>query len=261
MESVLEDLCSRIFDIQMCLECAANGGADERHIQELTAEMCKIENELQIIDEEVSAQMPLVNRVESLIGRLQEVHRVSSEIQQPETELLFSDDDNDPQEIPVQHQAVAQPKAKKITEQSTRKSVSRIPTKANDTATKKESAKGKQNVTYFRPIDESEIKKQMMYKASADVLNKCIQEMNALLEKKYSLINTTKSRIPIHDDGLYKKVEEDIEQGFGISITSADIQNLPSLKKNQKKFLGALNELGRITSSTTGAITRYYPKE
>ena len=267
METILEDLCSRIFDIQMCLECAANGGADQKHIQELTAQMCKIENELRIIDEEVNAQMPLVERVESVIERLEGIYRASSEIQQPETEI-YLENQEEPEEIqqpPQQQQGQAPSKSKKGDQQSTRKSISKIPTKISETnqneSKKKDNQNSSKSIVYFRPVTEAEAKKLIMYRTPINVLNDCINEMNALLEKKHKLAKIPKNKRAIHDDALYSRIEEDIEQGFGISITSADIQNLASLKKNQKKFLGALNELGRITSSTTGSVTRYYPKE
>ena len=271
METILEDLCSRIFDIQMCLECAANGGADQKHIQDLTTQMCKIENELNLIEEEVNAQMPLVERVESVIERLEGIYKASSEIQQQETEISLENQEDQEEFLQIPQQQQQQPqqtstKSKKGEQPTTRKSISKIPTKINETnqneSKKKENQQNSsKQIVYFRPVTEADAKKLIMYRTPINILNDVINEMNELLEKKHKLAKTPKNRRAMHDEALYNRIEEDIEQGFGISITSADIQNLASLKKNQKKFLGALNELGRITSSTTGSVTRYYPKE
>lgn len=238
MESVLDDLCSRIYDIQMCIECAVNGGADQQHIRDLTTKMCKIEKELQLIEEEVNAQLPLVNRAEVLIQRMQEINKITEEI---------TIDENDENYEKEELKPLTKPKKE---EQPVRKSVSKIP------ALEKKASNSGESTKLFKNVNEKDVAQLKLYKVPLDVLNKVIDEMNELLQRKARIMKSKRGV----DDPLFREVSEDIEQGFGISVTSNDIHELPNLKKNSRKYLSALKELGLITSTTTGTITRHYPK-
>lgn len=76
--SVMEDLCQRIFDIQLSLEMAISSPIDSKQIQELSAQMSQIEHELELYENQVDAMLPLIDKSKEIIKEIQTAKQIFS---------------------------------------------------------------------------------------------------------------------------------------------------------------------------------------
>lgn len=68
---VMDDLCQRIFDIQLALEMAVSGPINAKQVQELSAQMSQIEHELELHESQVDAMLPLIEKSKDIIQEIQ----------------------------------------------------------------------------------------------------------------------------------------------------------------------------------------------
>ncbi|EAY06872.1 hypothetical protein TVAG_340500 [Trichomonas vaginalis G3] len=67
----MDDLCQRIFDIQLALEMAVSGPINAKQVQELSAQMSQIEHELELHESQVDAMLPLIEKSKDIIQEIQ----------------------------------------------------------------------------------------------------------------------------------------------------------------------------------------------
>lgn len=248
MEASLEDLCSKINDIESCLYSIFKGNMNEGLVMDLSAKMSTIERELTYLEDQTRVQLPLVEEVEKTIATLKEISRISQHLPGPDfSDITFNMDNvievEDDERIPKKKPLILQ-KQERQSKSSLSKDKSVLFREPQLTLATKEEVSMACSRTHYR--------------VTADKINACINEVNRFLLVKYQLLNS--KNVKEKNRMLYEKFkseQDDIKEPF---FTEEDTKDMDNFRTNSKTYLTILSSLGKIKYEKSNNIGRYFIK-